>query len=189
MKRRSEFELAWQGLKPGVHQFDYHVAKDFFDEHGDQLADVEVIEADINLKFEKHETFFELHFDIDGYLITPCDRCGEPFKMLLWDEFDLIIKLTDEEFSSDDQEDADIVFIPRSETVLDISKWLYEFVILSIPLQKVHPNNIDGSSGCNSEMLKLIDKFAQQSEQKENNIWKDLASLQLNKKNNNKHKK
>lgn len=188
MKRSMEFELAWQGLKLGEHLLHYQIGKDFLIERGTSLPeDVIDIEAGINLKFDKHENFFALHFDIDGFIITPCDRCGDEFKMQLWDEFDLIIKLTDMEQDEQIDEDADIAFIPKSETVLDISKWLYEFLILSIPLQRVHPLGTDGESTCNPEVLKLLGKFAEPTTKNKNDIWKGLDTLQNNK-NNNKHK-
>lgn len=187
MKRNMEFELAWQGLKMGEHILQYQVGKEFLTNLGEMPEDVRDIDAKINLKFVKHENFFELHFDIDGYLLAPCDRCGDEFKFVLWDEFDLIVKLSDAEQDQTLEEDADIVFIPYSETVLDISKWLYEFLILSIPLQRVHPNNAQGESTCNPEALKLLDKYAEQAIDKKNDIWKGLESIQ-NKQNKNKHK-
>lgn len=187
MKRSMEFELAWQGLKLGTHIFDYQLDSSFLKEKGEMPDDVIDIEAKVNLKFEKHESFFELHFDIDGFIITPCDRCGDDFKLTLWDEFDLIIKLSDAESTEELEEDADIVFIPRSETVLDISKWLYEFLILSIPLQRVHLDKENGESGCNQDVLKLLGQLSEQPQEKKNDIWKGLESIKINK-NNNKHK-
>lgn len=187
MKRSMEFELAWQGLKLGEHILDYQLNSAFLKEYGVLPEDITDIEANVTLKFDKHESFFELHFDIDGFVITPCDRCGDDFKLTLWDEFDLIIKLDDIEATEEEEEDADVVFIPRSETVLDLSKWLYEFLILSIPLQRVHPNKANGESGCNEDVLKLLGQYTEQSEEKKNDIWKGLESLKINN-NNNKNK-
>lgn len=182
MKRRMEFELAWQGLKLGEHILDYQLGMDFLKEKGYAGDDIKDIEAKATVKFVKHESFFELHFDIGGFAITPCDRCGDDFRLNLWDEFDLIVKLSDAEDADETEEDADVVFIPRSETVLDISDWLYEFIILSIPLQRIHPNNASGAPDCNPEALKLLGKLAEQPEEKKNDIWKGLQSIKINKK-------
>lgn len=187
MKRSMEFELAWQGLKLGEHILDYQLNSAFLKEYGVMPEDITDIEANVTLKFDKHESFFELHFDIDGFVITPCDRCGDDFKLMLWDEFDLIIKLNDAEATEEEEEDADVVFVPRSETVLDLSKWLYEFLILSIPLQRVHPNKANGQSGCNEDVLKLLGQYTEHPEEKKNDIWKGLESIKINN-NNNKHK-
>jgi uncharacterized metal-binding protein YceD (DUF177 family) len=69
-----------------------------------------------------------------------------------------------------------VVFIPRSETVIDISNWLYEFVMLSIPLQRVHPDKEDGTSTCNPEVLDLLNKLSE-PEDKPKAIWKGLEAL------------
>jgi uncharacterized metal-binding protein YceD (DUF177 family) len=189
MKRSMEFELAWQGLKLGEYVFDYQLDSSFLKERGGLPDGIVDIEATVKLKLEKHDSFFELHFDIDGFIITPCDRCGDDFKLSLWDEFDLIIKLSDADKLEELEDEADIVFVPRSETVIDLGKWLYEFLVLSIPLQRVHPENEKGESGCNQEVIKLLKQFAEQPEEKKNNIWKGLESIKIDKNNNNKNKK
>jgi uncharacterized metal-binding protein YceD (DUF177 family) len=181
MKHNREFEIAWQGLKPGVHVYQYELDDKFLDEKQAE-RDFRDLDAQITLKFDKKNDFFLCHFDIDGSVTVPCDRCGDDFKMRLWDEFDLVIKLTGGEGNDEIDEDADVAFIPRSETVIDISKWLYEFVMLSIPLQRVHPEKADGSSGCNPEALKLLDQLSEPDEAPKNDIWKGLDALKDNNK-------
>jgi uncharacterized metal-binding protein YceD (DUF177 family) len=176
-----EFELAWQGMKLGEHHFEYLLNDDFFANHEGSLEDIVEIEAKVALRFVRHESFFEMHFDIGGYIVTPCDRCGDEFRMELWDEFDLIVKLDDSEREEEIEEDADVVFIPRSETVLDISRWLYEFVVLSIPLQRIHPVDADGNATCNEEALRLLGKLAEQPDEPKNDIWKGLKSINIKK--------
>lgn len=182
MKNHREFEIAWQGLKPGVSNFEYDINDNFF-EPEDAERDFKDLDALITLKFDKKNNFFLCHFDIDGSVTVPCDRCGDDFKLRLWDEFDLLIKLTGTEDAEEIDEDADVVFIPRSETVIDIRDWLYEFLMLSIPLHRVHPTKADGTEGCNPETLKLLNKLAKQEEEKKSDIWKGLEDLKNKDKN------
>ena len=90
MKYKREFEVAWQGLKPGPHTYIYDIDDRFMKEH-------EVDEtfnnwkAQVTLIFDKHESFFMLRFDVDGKVTVPCDRCGDDFELRLWDEFNLVI--------------------------------------------------------------------------------------------------
>jgi uncharacterized metal-binding protein YceD (DUF177 family) len=175
MKHNREYEIAWQGLKPGPHTYVYDIDDRF-------MLEREVDEsfknwnARITLEFDKHESFFMLRFDVDGNVTVPCDRCGDDFKLRLWDEFDLVIKLTGEDVEKIEDED-DVVFIPRSETVIDISNWLYEFLMLSVPLQHIHPDNEDGSAGCNPQALNLLDKLSEPEEPNKNPLWKGLETL------------
>jgi uncharacterized metal-binding protein YceD (DUF177 family) len=176
MKHNREFEIAWQGLKLGEHTFQYDIDNRFMLEHGEHETEIKNVEAQITLKFDKKNNFFLLHFDVDGKMTAACDRCGDDFEMRLWDEFDLVMKLAGEDVEEIDDE-ADVVFIPRSETVIDISKWLYEFVMLSVPLQKIHPDLPDGSSGCNPEALKLLESLSEPEDKPKNDIWKGLEAL------------
>ena len=177
MKSRREFEIAWEGLKRGVSTFEYELDDRFFTDE-DAERDYKDLDAQVVLKFDKKNSFFLCHFDIDGSVTVPCDRCGEDFKLRLWDEFDLLIKLSGTEDSEGHDEDADVVFIPRSETVIDIRDWLYEFLTLSVPLQRVHPNKPNGEEGCNPEVLKLLNKLStNDTEETKSNIWKGLEAL------------
>lgn len=177
MKHHREFEIAWQGLKPGVSTFEYDINDNFF-EPEDAERDFKDLDAQITLKFDKKNNFFLCHFDIDGSVTVPCDRCGDDFKLRLWDEFDLLIKLAGAEQTEETDEDADVVFIPRSETVIDVRGWIYEFLMLSIPLQRVHPDKPDGSEGCNPETLKLLNKLATSDEDEpKSDLWKGLEAL------------
>ncbi len=177
MKHNREFEIAWQGLKPGPHTYVYDIDDRFMQE---READESFNDwnARITLEFDKHENFFMLHFDVDGTVTVPCDRCGDDFKLRLWDEFDLVIKLMGEDAEKVEDED-DVVFIPRSETVIDISNWLYEFLMLSVPLQHIHPDSGDGTSGCNPEALNLLDQLSEQPESISNPLWKGLESIKM----------
>jgi uncharacterized metal-binding protein YceD (DUF177 family) len=180
MKHNREFEIAWQGLKPGPHKFFYDIDDQFMLEKGEADETLKDWNVRVNVGFDKHENFFMLRFDIDGLVTVPCDRCGDDFRMKLWDEFDLIIKLTDE-VDTEEAED-DVVFIARSETVIDLGRWIYEFVMLSIPLQRVHPDKEDGASGCNPVALGLLDKLSEHTEPAANPIWKGLEQLKQDKK-------
>ena len=175
MKHNREFEIAWQGLKPGKHTFQYVVGDRFIQDRSEK-SDIKDLDARVNVSFDKKTNFFLLHFDIDGSVTVPCDRCGDDFKLGLWDEFDLMIKL-EGEHSDELDEESDVVFIPRSETVIDLSGWLYEFIMLSIPLQRIHPDLPDGNPGCNPEALKLLNQLSEPEEEPQHDIWKGLEAL------------
>ena len=176
MKHNREFEIAWQGLKPGMHEYSFNIGDDFMKER-EAPDEYHNWNAEIKLSFDKHDNFFQMHFDVAGTVIVPCDRCGDEFTLNLWDEFDLMVKLTGgSEDEEEQEEEADIVFIPRHETVLDISKWVYEFVMLSVPLQKVHPETSNGD-GCNPEALRLLNQLSEPNEAEKRNIWKGLEAF------------
>jgi len=180
MKHNREFEIAWQGLKPGPHTYVYDIDDVFMQEQevDDTFKDWNV---KITLGFDKHESFFMMHFDIDGLVTVPCDRCGDEFRLKLWDEFNLVVKLLGEDSEKIEDED-DVVFIPRSETVIDISNWLYEFIMLSVPLQHLHPDKENGEPGCNPAALNLLDKLSETTEPIKNPLWQGLEKIKVTEK-------
>lgn len=174
MKHNREFEIAWLGLKIGEHVYDFSIDDTFMQEHG-APPELHDWAAQVRLRFDRQQSFFRLHFDVSGSVIVPCDRCGDEFTLPLWDEFDLLVKLTGEDGDdSEPEEEADVAFISRAETVIDISSWLYEFVMLSVPLHRIHPDN-----GCNPEALRLLNELSAAEEAPEHDIWKGLKNITI----------
>jgi uncharacterized metal-binding protein YceD (DUF177 family) len=190
MKNSRVFEIAWQGLKLGEHELIFDLDDKFLMWKYPE-TEYKQLNVQIKVTFDKQVNFFMFHFNIDGALFVPCDRCGEEFELSLWDEFDLLVKLNDVEDEDQIEEEADVVFISRSETVLDISDWLYEFLMLSVPLQKIHPQDTKGNDTCNPDVLAYLKQSAEALEQEnKNTIWKGLDSIKIedNKKSNKRSK-
>lgn len=174
MKHNREFEIAWLGLKIGEHVYDFSVGEAFMKERG-APAETSDWKAQIKLRFNRQQSFFQLHFDISGSVVVPCDRCGDDFTLQLWDEASLLIKLTGEDEDAEQTDDeADVAFISRHETVIDISGWIYEFVMLSLPLQRVH-----AEGACNPEALKLLNQLGATEDAPEHDIWKGLKNITI----------
>lgn len=177
MKNRRDFEIPHVGLKEGIHHFQFDVDDKFLEMFNHDHSEFENLQAVVKLSFDKKNSFFLLNFDIDGKIDVACDRCGDPFELRLWDEFKLVVKLLGDGDAEKEDED-DVVFIPRSESILDVAEWVYEFIMLSIPIQHIHPDKEDGSDGCNPEALKLLKKMTDEAEAKPaNNIWKGLDAF------------
>jgi uncharacterized metal-binding protein YceD (DUF177 family) len=178
MKPLREFEIAFVGLKPGEHTFQYEITDSFFENYGPQ--DFTNCEATVKLLLEKNNNFFLLKFEIGGKATVNCDRCGQPFVLQLWDDFNQVVKLVDNPEEMVDDEDADVAYISKAESHLNVAEWIYEFINLSIPMQRIHPNNSDGKSGCDPKILEMLENMSQQSGEKDNPIWKDLDKFRQN---------
>jgi hypothetical protein len=94
MSNRREFEIAFVGLKPGVHEFQYGVNDRFFEEYGEQ--DFQKTEANVKLLLEKNNGFMILRFEIGGKAEVTCDRCNNELPFQLFEEFTITVKMTDE---------------------------------------------------------------------------------------------
>lgn len=180
MANRRAFEIAFVGLKPGLHEFSYDLDDKFFAEKGAQ--DFKNVKANIKLTLEKNTGFMLLKFEVGGKAEVTCDRCGNPLKLDLWDEFKMLVKLVDnpEEMNAQ-EEDPDVFYISRTESHLEISDWIYEFVMLSVPMQRMCNPDEMGGPQCNKEVLeKLKEMEARQIEHNANALWKGLDKFKNN---------
>ncbi|NCI47029.1 YceD family protein [Sediminibacterium soli] len=175
MNQRREFEIAFVGLKPGIHVYEYRIEDKFFAPYGKQ--DFEHCGADVKLTLDKKTGFMQLRFDVGGSVEVTCDRCGNPLPVQLWDEFNILVKMVDNPDEMNAQEDdPDVYYISRGESHLYVSDWIYEFINLSIPLQKMCLEEEKGGPGCNKEVLEKLKEMEAGTKQPEstNTVWKGL---------------
>lgn len=173
MNQRREFEIAYVGLKPGIHHFEYQIGDKFFTQFGSQ--DFENCVANVKLSLEKNTGFMQLKFDIDGTVNAACDRCGNTLPMQLWDEFNIIVKVVeDPEPMNETEEDPDVYYISRGESHLYVGDWIYEFINLSVPLQKMCSKEEFGGPKCNKEVLEKLRKMEEETRKDNNKAWKGL---------------
>jgi len=177
MSSRREYEIAFVGLKPGVHEFDYKVDDRFFEEFGAQ--DFTLEEGSVKLLLEKNNGFLLLRFQVGGKAQVVCDRCSNDLPLELFEDFTITVKMTeDPDTANEEEEDPDVYYISRGESHLDVKNWIYEFVNLSIPMQKTCSfENMDGPF-CNSEAREVLKSISVAPEaQKENPLWKGLEKF------------
>jgi uncharacterized metal-binding protein YceD (DUF177 family) len=107
--------------------------------------------------------------------MIPCDRCGDEYEMTLWDEFELLVKqIDDAEVAKKTEDDAEVAYVARSESILDVSTWIYEFIVLSVPIQHIHPDDENLVSTCNPAVLEILNR---QNNEGTHTIWDDLNKV------------
>lgn len=168
-----EFIIPFVGLKIGKHTFEFHINESFFDAF--EYNNIEKGELDIIFEFEKRENLFTLHFTISGEIEDLCDKCGGLLKVEIFSQNRLFVKFGDELA----EESEEMIVIPENSYELDISSFIYEFAVLSVPLKKIHEDEAD----CNQETLKkLEDYFGTDEEDSDNESdidprWAALKNL------------
>lgn len=180
MSRRREFEIAFVGLKPGVHEYVYVIDDRFFEAY--QQQDFSNCHANVKLSLDKKSSFMLLRFEIGGQLQVTCDRCNSRLPLDLWDEFNITVKMVEEpELMNDQEDDPDVYYISRGESHIDVANWIYEFINLSLPMQKACSfENMDGPH-CNKAAMDMLKKLGteeeKEKEEKNNPIWKGLEKF------------
>ena len=175
MSNRREYEIAFVGLKPGVHEFNYPINDKFFLEYQEQ--DFKNSEANVKLLLEKNNSFMLLRFQIGGKAEVICDRCSNDLPIQLFEDFTITVKMVEEpDLMNNQEEDPDVYYISKGESHLYVKDWIYEFINLSIPMQKTCDyENMDGPY-CNPAAREVL-KSMKPAEQQQNSMWKGLEKF------------
>lgn len=139
MKQLNEFLIQFIGLKLGKHSFEYQINNTFFTLF--DYTEFENSNIKVNAVLEKKTTFMELSLKHKGTVYVPCDTTGEMFDMAVKGNMKLVIQFG-EEFNNDNEV---LLILPHGEHQIDISQLIYEMIVLSVPLRRVHPGIKDGT--------------------------------------------
>jgi len=184
MGNRREFDIAFVGLKPGIHEFNYQVDDKFFAnyQHPEQTnTGFENCVAAVKVTLEKTGSLMLLKFEIGGKVTVECDRCGNPLPIELWDEFKLVIKQVDNaEEMNREEEDPDVFYISRTESHIHLADWIYEFVMLSIPNQRMCNEDEIGGAQCNKEILAMLQKMKSSATENNHPFQQGLEKFKRN---------
>lgn len=180
MNKTKEYLIPFVGLKLGKHQFEYQISNTFFeifDYNEFQNSDIKV-----NVVLEKKSTMLELSLNHKGTVNVPCDLTSEDFDLPVKGKMKLIVRFG-ETYNNDNEE---LLILPHGEFEIDVAQYIYEMIVLSVPLRRVHPGIKDGS--LNTEALTKLKELTikeqkkehKQEEEKEENIdprWDKLKQL------------
>ena len=111
--------------------------------------DVQKGKVHVQLSVTKTANTFNLSFKLNGIAAVPCNRCLDDMDYPIDTSERLIVK-----FGKDYSEESDeIIIIPESEGIVNIAWFLYEFVVLAIPIKHVH-----APGKCNKQMTAKLKK-------------------------------
>jgi len=94
--------------------------------------------------------FFELQLHTDGTVRIPCDRCLEMMDQPIETDLRLVVKL-----GSEYQENDDIITVNEDEGVLHLAWFIYESIVLAVPIQHVHQ-----PGDCNDAMMRVLNEHS-----------------------------
>ena len=168
------FTIPISGLKEGWHSYDFEINNDFFN----LFEESEVIEGMLKafVDADKRSSHIDLTIKIDGAVMIPCDRCLEVFSYPLFCENRLVVKFGKEH----DETDPDIITIPVEEHELDLKQHFYEYILLALPIQRLHPDDENGNSTCDPEMIRKLNEHILNNENGIDPRWGELKKIMNN---------
>ena len=142
------YKIDLKGLIEDETVLDFDLRDDFFQSlDGSQL---EHGALHVSVSIRKMTGFFELLFHTEGSVTVSCDRCLDDMEQPIETENRMMVKLGDT-YSDDD----DTVTIDENEGILDLSWFIYEFIMLAIPIKHVH-----APGKCNSAMTQKLEELS-----------------------------
>jgi uncharacterized protein len=153
MNYLSKYEIAFKGLKEGIHQFEYELDDKFFDKFENSEVKKGSLKAEVILT--KQSTLMIFEFSAKGTVELLCDRCLDIYNQKVSNKSKLYIK-----FGSEDEElSEDVIMISQDDFQINVAQYLYELVILGLPIKHIHPVNKNGQSDCDPEMIKKLNEY------------------------------
>jgi uncharacterized protein len=145
-----DFSVNIIGLSQKAHHFSFILKDAFFRAYQNQLFTKGDFKAEVSL--DKHETFIEALFKINGSAELICDRSLESFEFPVHLDEKIIFKYGDEEGELSEE----IVVITRDRVTIDIGQYLFEFITLAIPMKRLHPRFSESEEEENESEGKLV---------------------------------
>ena len=175
MKPLKAFTIPFVGLKIGKHHFEYKIEQAFFEHF--EYEDFNDANVQVDVTLDKKTTLLELHFEVSGAVNVNCDLTNEPYNQSISNDFDLVVKFGEEY----NDEYTDILIVPHGTHEINIQQYIYELIVLAVPVKRIHPGVKDGT--LDSDMLKKLEELSpklnkeKQSEEDIDPRWDTLKKL------------
>ncbi|WPP48318.1 YceD family protein [Catalinimonas niigatensis] len=133
MKNLAHFDIDIYKLANKQYKYQYQIDKSFFDHF--ENSPVEKGDLRLEVTFDKQENLITVLFDIKGSVELECDRSLE--------KFDYPVEIHERvlyQYGEEEQELSDEIIIITNDTQkINVAQHIYEFIILSVPMRKIHP--------------------------------------------------
>lgn len=153
MARLNTFKIQFHSYEIGVHEMVFDVNDSFFAFFED--SEISQAQVKVTVKMTKSERQMQFDLHLSGGIEVVCDRCLDTFKQSLDSGFTFYGKFGD----GNSEDELDVIWIPRGDHEIDLAGYIYEHIVLSLPIKKIHPDNEDGLSACNPDMLDKLSEI------------------------------
>jgi len=176
MKDLKKFTIPFVGLKLGKHQFNFELKKAFFEHF--EYDEFNGAAIKLNVLLEKMSTLMEFTLDFNGTVNVACDLSNELYDQPISGSYQFVVKFG-EEFND---ENEDLLILPHGSYEVNIQQYIFESIVLALPLRRIHPGVTDGT--LKSDILDKLEELSPEAdfEQEEEDTntdprWDSLKKL------------
>ncbi len=146
------YSIPLRNLQRGRSTYSFDCGQEFFAGIEDSLIDDANIHAEVVA--QRGEQLITLDIAISGTVRAVCDICLGEFDYEVEDcGGHLTLRLGEELREIGD----DVYEVDERADELDLSQWIYEFVCVSLPIRFEHPEDENGNSTCDPDMLARLE--------------------------------
>ena len=148
-----------------IQTIEYKLDNVFFSHIGSD--DIQKGKLAVHVTVKKFPMMYEFNFQIEGTVVIPCDRCLEDMDFAVSTTNKLIVKLGKEYAEESDE----IIVIPEEEGEINVAWFIYEFIVLTIPIKHIH---VPGK--CNKTMTSKLKKHSPKGESDEDDDFDSVGA-------------
>lgn len=133
MNELRQYDINIIGLEAKRYEYDYTSGPAFFQALDQQLIKKGTVQT--HLVLDKSETMIRLDFSIVGSVERTCDRSLDLYDEAVDTRQTLFLKFADRNEELTDE----IELIERNTATINVARYLFDFVVLSMPMKGLHP--------------------------------------------------
>ncbi len=159
MERKDKYTINHHSLTQAEHTFEWEYDDEMFADSGEDSG-ITGGEGTVHVTLKKGANLMEAQVEIEGVVKCECDRCMEEYEQEVDFQGEVVIKTAHEK----GEYDGDIIWLDPSDDVLDMEQWIFESIVLSLPMQRMHSS----TNECNPEAMKYLSGEAATDDSEEN---------------------
>ncbi len=145
-----DYIIPIKGISIGKHKYDFTIDNHFFDEY--ENSDISGADLAVSVYLERSAMIMELEAKIEGIVRTECDRCLEEMENRVDTTANLVVKFVK---STQEEDNEEILTLDPMESELDIKQFLYDYICLALPVQRVH-----NQGECDPLMIEKLEAYS-----------------------------
>lgn len=150
-----DLEIPFVGLKQGIHNFKFEIDRSFFDAFPYSI--IEEGKITVELSLDKKDTLMIGDYTIKGFVVSNCATCDDLFEAPISGEMTIYYK-----FGQEQEEDENLVVLTSEVYKINPEQQIYELITVSL---NANPRHKEGE--CNEDVLSLLNKYQNGTEEKE----------------------
>jgi len=159
------------------HVYEYESGSAFFKEFPQDI--IEKGEFEARMVLDKSSTMLRLDFHIKGLIGQVCDRTLEEYEEEVETENRIFLKFGDR----DEELTDEIEMIQRNTARINVARYIYDFIVLALPVKKLHPRLRGGEEVGDAEDLLVYGHLSgdDQADGEVDPRWEALKDIKQNK--------